>query len=280
MKVPPSVHDLLRALLVGIQDALSDNLVGVYLRGSLAYGDFDEATSDVDVLAVTGAPVDEPAFQRLVRLHEGLAELPNPFARRLEIAYVDQEAVRVFRPSLCHPTLGQGEGERLMWQEHRSNWILERWTVREHGRILWGPDPRTLIDPIAPQTLRQAVAERLGDWVTWAEDEGDPDWFLPLKHKAYVVETMCRILYALETGGLASKPQAVQWALQHLPRHWRALVQRAQAWRTDERVDLSPNGEVRRFVLWVGRFQQGGAGQGLTARLPGLSVKKTENCKE
>ena len=51
--LPPEVTPLLDELVSGITDALGDNLVGVYLRGSLALGGFDPATSDVDVLVVT-----------------------------------------------------------------------------------------------------------------------------------------------------------------------------------------------------------------------------------
>jgi hypothetical protein len=123
--------------------------------------------------------------------------------------------------------------------------------VREHGKTLYGPPPRTLIKPISLDEIIQAVCARLKDWVEWAQDENDPDWQLPKSHKAYVIETMCRALYTLENGALASKPHAVLWALQNLPPPWRELVEQSQKWRTDNRVDLSVNPDVRRFVLWV-----------------------------
>ena len=61
----PEVSDILAALLPAVQAALGDNLVGVYLRGSLATGDFID-TSDMgrhsakvgagDAVWVTGWP--------------------------------------------------------------------------------------------------------------------------------------------------------------------------------------------------------------------------------
>ena len=39
--IPDEVPLLLGALLAGIQTVLGDNLLGMYLRGSLATGDFD-----------------------------------------------------------------------------------------------------------------------------------------------------------------------------------------------------------------------------------------------
>jgi hypothetical protein len=232
-----------------VQETLGDNLVGVYLRGSLALGDFVSATSDVDVLTVTERPVSAAEFASLAALHTHLAALPHPYSRRLEIAYIDRGALRRFVPGQQYPTLGQGGA--LAWSEHRPNWILERWTVREHGVPLSGPDPRALIEPITGDDLRAAVCARLPDWAAWADQLDDPDWLLPLSHNAYVVETMCRALYTLACGELASKPRAVAWARATLPEPWRTLVVRSQGWRTDNTTDLSVVPEVRRFIRWA-----------------------------
>src|SRR5207247_1945094 len=135
--------------------------------------------------------------------------------------------------------------------EHRDNWILERWTLRECGVTLLGPDPRTLIDPIARDELRAAVRNRLRDWADWADQPDDPDWLLPCGHKAYVVETMCRALYTLACGELSSKPRAVAWALETFREPWRSTVGRSRAWRTDNAPDPTSVPEVRRFVRWA-----------------------------
>jgi hypothetical protein len=250
MNLPQDVTVMLDALLPGVQDALSDNLVGVYLRGSLALGDFIPATSDIDALVVTERPVGEAEFAALADLHARLAASSHAYANRLEIAYVDRAAWRRYRPGLRHPSLGQGE--TLAWAEHRDNWILERWTVRECGVTLLGPEPHTLTGSIATGELRAAVRNRLRDWADWAEQADDPEWLLPRRaHKAYVVETMCRALAALTSGQLLSKPRAVAWALAALPEPWRSTVERSQAWRTDPTVDPAIVAEVRDFVRWA-----------------------------
>ena len=240
---------MLDALLSGIRDALRENLVGVYLRGSLALGDFIPATSDIDVLAVTEQPVDAAEFATLAALHTRLAAVSNPYANRMEIAYIDRTAVKRFESGVRHPTLGQGEA--LAWSEHRDNWIVERWTVRACGVTLFGPDPRTLIAPIAWREVRAAVRRRLRDWADWADQPDDPDWRLPRSHKAYVVETMCRALCTLACNTLPSKPRAVAWALATLPDPWRSTVERSRAWRTDTTLDPATVPEVMRFVRWA-----------------------------
>lgn len=251
MDYPQDVADILHALLAGIREELTDNLVGIYLRGSLAYGDFRPETSDLDILVVTKRLVTDAEFQRLAELHKRIGHPNNPYARRIEITYIDQEGVRKYRAGQRYPTLEQGEGECLKWCEHGENWVLERWSVREYGKALYGPAPEELIEPISSEAIKQAVRRRLKDWVKWAQDEADPDWQLPKSHKAYVVETMCRALYALKKGEVVTKGQAVDWAKTHLPQPWKELVKRSQGWRTDGRVDHSVNEEVRRFIIWV-----------------------------
>ena len=249
MELPQEAHDILDLLLHGIREALSDNLVGVYLRGSLATGDFDPITSDLDFLAITEHPVSDTEFVALIALHERLGKLPNRYGDQLEGAYIPRADVRRFQPREQHPTIYRGEP--LVWGEHRDNWVLERWVVREHGVTLLGPDPRTLIDPVTPDDLRSAVRTRLKDWADWANDPDDPEWLLHRGHKAYVVETMCRALYTLKHGELPTKPRAVAWALETLPEPWRSTVERSQAWRTDNTLDRSLAPKVQRFVRWA-----------------------------
>ena len=42
---------------------------------------------------------------------------------------------------------------------------------------------------------------------------------------------MCRSLYVLEHGRVASKPEAAGWAMDTLGQPWRCLVSAATAWR-------------------------------------------------
>ena len=49
----PEVNVLLFRLLKEVQEALGEQFIGMYLYGSLASGDFDEKSSDVDFVVVT-----------------------------------------------------------------------------------------------------------------------------------------------------------------------------------------------------------------------------------
>jgi predicted nucleotidyltransferase len=241
------VHEILDALIPGVQSALSDNLVGVYLRGSLATGDFID-TSDIDFLVATERPVSETEVEALIALHARLAALPNRYADRLEGAYIDRRSLRRFEPGRQFLTVECETPLRL--KEHETSWLIERWVLREKGIALLGPDPKTLIDPISPEEVRDAVRLRIREWATWAANPHDPEWLPPRSHQAYAVETMCRALYALQFGELASKRTAAEWAISALPDRWRALVERSVDGRADATPDEDRIAEVLDFVQW------------------------------
>lgn len=253
-QISTQINALIAIFMQELPARLPANLVGLYLRGSLLMGDFRPTTSDIDLLAVTYQRVSDTEYARLAELHAQLSQSDHPFARRIEIAYIDRNALRCFQPGQRFPTLGQGE--TLAWSEHFANWILERWMVREHGIALFGPLPLTLIEPIARQEVIDATRDRLQNWVAWAGDTTHAEWQGSRGHKAYVVETMCRVLNTLETGEIRSKPQAVAWAQQTLPEPWATLVAASQSWHGDNRPDPTLIVPVRDFILWVAARSQ------------------------
>lgn len=254
--IPTNIPTLLDALLLGVQQTLGRNLVGLYLRGSLVMGDFDPMASDVDFFAVTEHLLTEAEFTDLTFMHDTLARLANPYAEHLEGAYIPRTSVRRFTLGERLPTLYRQE--RLRWSEHDYNWVLERWVVREHGLTLCGPAPTTLINPVSTNELREAVRLRMPEWLRWANQPDDPDWQLHLGQKAYVIQTMCRALCTLATGTLPSKPQAVAWALATLPEPWHSTVERSQTWHGKQTFDTSLNPEIQRFIRMAVSQAEGG----------------------
>ena len=231
----------------GVAEAVGDELVGLYLHGSLALGDFFPPASDVDFHVATAGTLGEPALARLRALHAGF-KAEGGWVARLEGVYLPPAALRRQDPAggRC-PTVGSDWDFTLGLPG--PTWVLDRWVTREHGVTVTGPDPRQLIDPIAPDELRAAVlASMLGDWAERLEPEADLAWLRPRSYQAFAVLTMCRDLYVLERGVLVSKTVAGAWAGRRLGQPWPALVERALGWRSDERPDDRHLPETMRFV--------------------------------
>jgi hypothetical protein len=130
---------------------------------------------------------------------------------------------------------------------HGSNWIIERHILREHGRALHGPSPRDLIDPVHPDELRAATREMLLGF--WSQQLHGPDWLRTREYQAFAILTMCRALYVLASGTVASKRVAAEWAKRALDPAWTPLIDRALAWRHDRTPD--DMAEMLRFVDWA-----------------------------
>jgi predicted nucleotidyltransferase len=61
----PHVNEVLESLLAQMRDSLGEKLVGLYLYGSLIAGDYDDDTSDIDLLAATTDGINEAEFSAL-----------------------------------------------------------------------------------------------------------------------------------------------------------------------------------------------------------------------
>ena len=247
---PPDVAALINALLVGVREALGDNFVGFYLGGSLALGGFDPETSDADILVVTERTLSDAEYGTVFSLHEAIPADGNRYGLPYDVAYIDGETVRRFAPGQTHVKIGHGEP--LHRAGHRPNWVLERWTVRERGVTLLGPDPKTLIDPIEPEELEQAAREELRERLQhWTDGSWPLDEMAHRRAQVFEVETVCRALCTIETGELPTKPQAVVWAQEALPKRWRTLLAWARAHRGDNTRESAQIEDVMSFLRWA-----------------------------
>ncbi len=241
------VNALLLLLLTRVQAILREKLVGCYLYGSLSLGDFDPESSDIDFLIVTTENLTGNVLEELRSMHADIAASGLPYARRLEGSYIQRVALRRYDPrNASHPTLG------IDWDfhvgQHGSNWIIERYIVREHGVIVWGPSPKTLIDPVPMQAIKAAVCETIRTF--WTAQLAGSEWLRPREYQAFAILTMCRALYTLQQGVVASKPAAAAWACQAIDAKWRPTVERALIWRTQHiKDDLSETLDFLRFAI-------------------------------
>lgn len=227
----PEINALLERLLAGARSVLGDDLVGLYLHGSLAAGGFVPEVSDVDFVAATAGPLPEETVTALAAMHREVATFDSPWATELEGSYIPRPALRRYNPAGArHPRIERGSST-LSVEQHDSDWVINRYVLREQGVVVAGPEPETLIDPIGPNELRHAVRNLLWWWELQLEDNARLE---ESGYQAYAVLTMCRVLYTLEHGDVAPKPEAAAWAQGAIGEPWLSLIERALAWRPEE----------------------------------------------
>ena len=221
------VNRLLQNLLVNVQMILGSQFIGLYLYGSLASGDFDLETSDIDFLVVTRDELSDELIDALEYMHASLAVSGLKWAAKLEGAYIPKYAIRRYDPQdLARPCVNKG-AFYLGYQG--SDWIIQRYILREQGVVIAGPDSKTLIDAVTMEEIRGAVEQILYKW--WAPMLDDPARLQTCDYQVYAILSMCRVLYTLLTGELCSKPVAARWALDTLDQHWAESIEQALSWK-------------------------------------------------
>ena len=230
----PAVNEALLEILASVRAILGSHLRGMYLVGSLAVGDFDLDTSDLDIIVVTDGPLANDSIAALRDFHTQFGASDSLWATRLEAVYIPQDDLR--SPATASASYPQVERDRPFFVEPlEPGWSVQRYTLHEHGVAIAGPEPSELLDPVDPDEMRRDGALIARTWLDQAEH--DPtwlDWARPRPYFAFVVATLCRLLYTLETGGVASKPVATRWAQQMLDGCLASFIERAWAARHEE----------------------------------------------
>jgi hypothetical protein len=134
-------------------------------------GDAD-AHSDVDFLIVTEEPLTESEQADLQALHRRLYALPVAWAQHLEGSYAPRASLRRVDPKR-EPFLFLDHGaSKLVWDRH-CNTAVTRWILRQHGRVLAGPDPAQVIDSVAADELCSEALLTIDETALWAREMED-----------------------------------------------------------------------------------------------------------
>jgi hypothetical protein len=244
----PEINRLLAELYSGARAVLGDSFTGMYLDGSLACGAFDFA-SDVDFVIVTEVDVVGETFEALQALHERLALLDLIWGNKLEGSYISRTGLRHYDPEhAMHPNFEWGEGERLKMAAHDATWDIHRYILREHGVRVAGPPLQELIDPVTTDQLRRAASTILTGWA--AGLLAAPEQIQGREYQSYAVLSLCRILYTLQIGDVATKPIAARWCQERLGPPWSTLIERALEGRQHWDIPLL-SGEVQATLDFI-----------------------------
>lgn len=221
----PDVNKVLDLLHSKASAILGTQMVGAYLYGSLSSGDFNPESSDIDFAIVTESVLEPETVSALEKMHAETWTSGLKWAAKLEGAYVPKSLI------CCHnlsgpPCPSVNEGKFYVAQLG-SDWIIQRHIMREYGVVLSGPDPKTLIDPVSADEIRQSVRGVLDEW--WFPMLENPSWLREhgSEYHAYTVISMCRALHALEHGTIVSKPMAANWAQSEFGAQWSTLIDKA-----------------------------------------------------
>jgi hypothetical protein len=244
------VNDFLRQLLARQQAILRKSWVGLYLGGSLALGDFNPDRSDIDFVAVTVDQLPAEVIGQLANMHSELRASGSKWATRLDGSYIPQQVLRHWTAD--HPPCPFVEGDRFQVTRQGSA-VIQRHIIREHGVTVSGPPPHDLLDLVSAEEQLGALQGLLTNW--WRLQLDNPAWVAQIQNQPFAILTMCRSLYVLEHGDVASKVVAGRWAQKAIGQPWVESINWALAWPHDPESDYAA-AALSLIEYTVNRFRQ------------------------
>lgn len=227
-EAPPKSAADAWALMQRVKDRfaaiLNDNLVGLYLHGSLAAGCFQWAHSDIDFLAVVKkAPSLRVKAALLTALREIEKDAPPKGVEMSVLLARDCRDIRYPIPFELHYSSGhradfdqdpQGFCERM----HGTDPDLTAHILCLHafGRAVLGPDIPRVFDQVKREDVLRALRFDADD----AREHLHED---PI----YYVLNLCRALAYVRQGLVLTKKDGGEWALREAPQQYQPLIQAA-----------------------------------------------------
>lgn len=234
---PPEVAGLLGRL----RDRLAqrEDVVGVYVYGSLVTGDYSPAASDIDVVVLVRREPGKAMTRELTELHTALARTggPDPLAGQLHCLYVAADAASD-PERLCTYWFGD---RMTQWQMK----LLTQAELTSAGIALYGPWPPPGIKPVPVADIQAAVHKEItGYWRRmsrrrrcWLQDS----W---VDHGLVVLP---RAEAVLTTGDLITKSEAISRLAGLGVPDW--LAQEIRRRRDGHPVTVSKPGRLVRALL-------------------------------
>lgn len=221
------MQERLQRMLDRIRDThreiLGDNLTGIYVHGSIAFGCFRWESGDIDYLAVVREPVplrerielvetllrldrDAPpkGIEMSVVLERHCRDFVHPTPFDFHFSNMHKEAARRDPAAFC----GWMHGEDEDLAAHFS-------VVREAGIPLCGPEARDVFAPVPREAFLDSVRSDIRGACGMTEDP-----------PVYRVLTLCRVLAYLREGRFLSKEQGGEWGIRNLPVEYARMIRK------------------------------------------------------
>ena len=198
-------------------EILKDNLVGIYLHGSLAMGCFTEK-SDIDILVLVNNPL-ELRIKRLIT--DKLLMLQDLPGKGIEMSVVLGRYAKEFQ----YPTPFEVHYSDLFKEQYikDSNFICGNGVDRDlaahmtmvyhRGICLYGKEIREAFVEVPRKYYIDSLLHDLTG--VRAGISKDP---------VYYILNLCRVLYYLQENCIASKKEAGDWGLEILPGKYKEII--------------------------------------------------------
>ena len=243
-RLPP----VLQALQTQYVNLLGDNLIGLYLHGSLGFGCFRWEASDIDIIAVVQSPVNTNAKLALLAVLEDLRNQAPPKGFEMSVVLADHCR------SFIYPTPFQLHFSADWRARYQANPLslcemdnpvdhdlaAHFMVINQVGLVLWGKPIAQVFGPVPEEHYWDSIVRDIQD----AERD--------IRHNpAYIILNLCRVLAWKQEKQVLSKEQGGLWGQAHLPApHSRLAAAALARYRGEKAYTANPEAEAA-FCRWM-----------------------------
>lgn len=231
----PEIEELINNFCLKVQEILNDKVVGIYLTGSLSYGDFVLERSDIDLLVVVKDKLNNSEIELVKKHHKDLEDKYPSWKERIECSYTPIYMLgEILPPKEPRPWIGSG----VLYPEapYGNEWIINSYLLQEYGIPIFGkPYKELLTKPIDILEVQKAcvrdIFKEIEPKIRNKEELYDSHI------QSYTVLNICRILYTVFNAKVGSKVVSAKWAKEVFAPEWSSLIIKSEKWKYGEDLD-------------------------------------------
>jgi len=230
------INEILYSFVDGVLKILTENLCGIYLTGSLSYGDFNENSSDIDLTVILRKAASPNELDQIRKFHIQLENQFKKWANRLECTYTPIEMLKYILPPL-EPRPWYCGFENYLYEKapYGNEWIINNYLLYQSAIPLIGLDFKELMAPIDIVEVQKACIRDL--FVEWEPKILHPSYLSDSHNQSYLILNLCRILYTVLHGSTGSKKISAGWVKQEFGLRWKFLIEMAENWEYGKEMD-------------------------------------------
>ncbi len=248
---PPDIRKQTKLLCAHTFGILDEDLVGIYLHGSLAMGCFNPERSDIDLLAVTKHPMTLATKHLTIEMLLSLSKAPRP----VEIHFLVKDEIHPFQHPLPFD-LHYGEKWREQMSADLANGQWQHWNdspkrdpdlaahlmiATTRGLVLYGHPIAEILPSVPGKDYANSI---IGDY---RYGRGRRQ-----QKPMYFILNACRVLAYLNNKKIVSKDEGGVYGLATLPAEFHPLLQQAlDIYRGPQPATPFDENLLDRFTLWM-----------------------------
>lgn len=232
------LKELLDDFIRNSKNILYDNLVGIYLHGSLAMGCYNEKKSDIDLLVVVKNDVSREDKRQYMDM---VVTLNNKApSKGLELSIVKEAVCKPF----IYPTPFE-----LHFSVAHLNWYLSdpedyiekmngtdkdlaaHFTIIYHrGKTLYGREIKSVFSEVGSEAYMDSI---------WLDIKNAKEEIID--DAMYIILNLCRVLAYKKERLILSKQEGGEWALHHLsdPQYKKIVLSALEEYKTGNAMSIT-----------------------------------------